>query len=29
MPMALTSGIILVVVSFLAILVFEKSEAGI
>lgn len=29
MSMALTSGIILVVVSFLAILVFEKSEAGI
>ncbi len=29
MPMALTSGIILVIVSFLAILVFEKSEAGI
>lgn len=29
MPMAITSGIILVVVSFIAILVFEKSEASI
>ncbi len=29
MPMAITSGIILVVVSFIAILFFEKSEAGI
>ncbi len=29
MPMAITSGIILVIVSFIAILVFEKSEASI
>ena len=29
MPMAITSGIILVIVSFIAILVFERSEAGI
>ncbi len=29
MSMAMTSGIILVIVSFLAILVFEKTEAGI
>lgn len=29
MPMAITSGIVLVVVSFIAILFFEKSEAGI
>ncbi|MCK5163407.1 MAG: ABC transporter permease subunit [Desulfobacula sp.] len=29
MPMAITSGIILVIVSFIAILIFEKSEASI
>ena len=29
MPMAITSGIILVIISFIAILVFEKSEASI